>query len=166
MKLYKKRKLYSVILFYLYMVALCYFLFFAEFFGRVDTGREYYYNLQLFKEIYRFYHYRHILGMKAFLLNVVGNVVVFFPFGYFLPMMTKRCKNFLFVTILTATTSLCIESIQLVCKVGSFDVDDILLNTLGGMIGYLIYRVHQLWFRRQIKRKGMGNNERYKSEKN
>lgn len=153
MNTYKKRKLYSFILFYLYMIALCYFLFFAEFFGRVETGREYHYNLQLFKEISRFYHYRHVLGIRAFLLNVVGNIVVFIPFGYFLPIMTIRCQKGLFITILTFTTSLVVEVTQLIFKVGSFDVDDILLNTVGGILGYIIYRIHRSWFRRQLKRK-------------
>ena len=39
--------------------------------------------------------------------------------------------------------SLCIETVQLVCKVGSFDVDDLLLNTIGGIVGYIFYRVVQ-----------------------
>lgn len=36
--------------------------------------------------------------------------------------------------------SLLVESIQLVSKLGSFDVDDIMLNTLGGILGYVLFR--------------------------
>ena len=62
------------IAFFLYLIALVYFLLFAEMFGRTNTEKTYRYNLVLFKEIWRFWHYREILGTTAVLLNLVGNV--------------------------------------------------------------------------------------------
>lgn len=67
--------------------------------------------------------------------------MVFVPFGMFLPRLFRRCKNVLFVTLLSLELSLIVEVIQLVSRVGSFDVDDLLLNTIGGMLGYLIYKL-------------------------
>lgn len=121
--------------------------------GRVSDGgeREYIYNLELFKEIRRFIVYREVLGWKAVILNLVGNVVAFMPFGFFLPIVLRNCKGGLLVTLLTMTASLVIETVQLVTKVGSFDVDDILLNTLGGIAGYICYfviykiRIYKAW---------------------
>ncbi len=131
------------VLFLAYLALLVYFLFFAESFGRDWGQRELAYNLELFKEIKRFYIYREQLGMKAFLLNVVGNVAAFGPFGFFLPIISRRSKKWWMTVLLSAGFSLCIEITQLVFRVGSFDVDDILLNTLGGLLGYLSYRIVQ-----------------------
>lgn len=157
MKQTEKIRLICRILFVVYLIVLFYFLFFAEMMGRVsDSGvREYNYNLELFKEIRRFIEYREILGWKVVTLNLAGNVAAFLPFGFFLPVVLKNCKGWLLVTLLTMTASLVIETIQLVTKVGSFDVDDILLNTLGGILGYfgyfIIYKIRE---RRIQKRSG------------
>ncbi len=142
------------ILFAVYLVVLFYFLFFAEMMGRVpDGGREYIYNLEPFKEIMRFIEYRDILGWRAVTLNLAGNVVAFMPFAFFLPVVLKRCKGGLLVILLTMTASLVIETIQLIFRVGSFDVDDILLNTLGGFLGYVCYLVIRTIHRRSIRKK-------------
>lgn len=124
-----------VLVFLVYLGVLFYFLFFAEMFGRAAIHEEYSYNLVPFKEITRFIKYRDILGSAAVWLNLVGNVVAFVPFGLFLPVLIKRDAGYLQVAFFTMLLSLIIECIQLVSKVGSFDVDDIILNTLGGIIG-------------------------------
>lgn len=124
-----------------YLVALVYFLLFAEMFGRGSVNVVYHYNLILFREIRRFWDYREILGMPAVLLNLVGNVAGLMPFGLFLPSLSKRTRKWYTVTGLTFLFSLTIEVTQLLCKVGSFDVDDLLLNTIGGIAGYLLFLV-------------------------
>lgn len=131
----------KILLFAVYLASLSYFLFFSESMGRTFLERTYHYNLEPLKEIRRFWEYRHSLGMWSVCLNLVGNVVAFLPFGIFLPMLSDRCKRFALTTLLCLEFSLGVESIQLVWKVGSFDVDDILLNTLGGIAGYLLYRI-------------------------
>ncbi|MCC8061279.1 MAG: VanZ family protein [Clostridiales bacterium] len=140
------------ILFLVYLGLLIYLMFFAESLGRDPGRREYAYNLELFKEIRRFYRYRHQLGMEAFLLNVFGNVIGFMPCGFFLPVISRgkmRCRSMI---LLCFGFSLCIETAQLILRVGSFDVDDLLLNTLGGALGYLAYRLVGWWYRRRSVR--------------
>ena len=129
----------SKVMFGVYIIFLTYFLFFSESPGRTFESRSYHYNLELFKEIGRFIKYRHMLGTKAVLLNLVGNVVAFIPFGFFLPILHTKCRSFLFTVFLSFEFSLMVETIQLVSKVGSFDVDDLLLNTIGGALGCLIF---------------------------
>ena len=73
------------------------------------------------------------------LLNLVGNIVAFVPFGFFLPILYPRCRNFLYTVFFSFEVSLAVETIQLVSKVGSFDVDDMLLNTIGGAMGCLTF---------------------------
>lgn len=132
------------ILFVVYMIVLIYLVFFAESMGRADRGPgEYAYNLELFKEIRRFYQYREQLGIRAVFLNLGGNVLAFVPFGFMLPVVIRKRKCFFDAGMLSFLLSFCIETIQLTFKVGSFDVDDLLLNTAGGILGYVSYRIVQ-----------------------
>ena len=138
----RKRSGLKWVCFIAYLLFLGYMLFYSAGFNRVEH-EEYRYNLTMFQEIMRYYN----LGMRTgewrlFVLNVIGNVVVFMPIGMFLPSLFYRCKNFHFTTILSLEISLCVEVIQLITKVGSFDVDDLLLNTFGGICGYIIYMIY------------------------
>lgn len=135
----KRRRLAAGILFVLYFIVLFYFLFFSEEMGRV-SDRVYHYNLVPFKEIVRFVKHWEALGIRAVLLNIVGNMAAFLPFGAFLPIFSARCRKLLMTAFYSLELSLLVELLQLVFRVGSFDVDDLLLNTLGGVAGFLIYK--------------------------
>ena len=128
-------------LFLLYLMALVYFLFFSEELGRAAAGRTYSYNLKPFKEILRFWNNRESLGMLAVVLNLAGNVVAFMPFGAILPVLSRPARGAFQITMLSLEFSLVIECFQLMLRVGSGDVDDMILNTLGGFLGYLVFTV-------------------------
>ena len=88
----KKKKLLhkiEILLFAAYVAMLCYFLFFAENLDRNFADRTYHYNLIPFQEIKRFWTYRNTLNFWSELLNLVGNVVSFIPFGVFLPVLSQ-----------------------------------------------------------------------------
>jgi glycopeptide antibiotics resistance protein len=78
--------------------------------------------------------------LKRFALgNVVGNVVLFIPLGIYLPLFKKDKRvlvNLLFIFIV----SLFVEIIQGLLGIGASDIDDIILNCLGGLIGILGYK--------------------------
>lgn len=135
----KKKLCFRWILFVCYLLGLSYFLFFAEIMGRSSVVRTYHYNLVPLLEIKRFITYREKLGMTAVLVNLLGNVAAFLPFGFFLPSLSRKNRNFFYVALLSFDFSLLIEFVQLLSKVGSFDVDDLILNTLGGSLGYLCF---------------------------
>ncbi len=122
-----------------YLFVLFYMLFFAEAFGRTGHVEEYRYNVTLFQEINRFYQYGKNHSWNLFFINVVGNVVVFIPFGIFLPRLFPRCKNLFLTLLLSLEFSLAIEITQLLSRVGRFDVDDLFLNTVGGVLGYILF---------------------------
>lgn len=126
------------VLFVLYIVFLVYFLFLAEWYGRTGTVEEYRYNLELFKEIRRFITYREQLGMFAVFANLFGNILIFVPYGFFISMAALR-RGFFKTLFCSFGLSLCVEIVQLFTRVGSFDVDDILLNTIGGVLGYILF---------------------------
>ena len=147
-----KLQKFGWVLFILYLIALTYFLFFAESFGRVPGAQTYYaYNLMPFREISRFIKYRGLLGFQAVLLNLAGNVLGFVPFGFFIPVVSRRGRIWRNAVLMGFGFSLCIELTQLIFKIGSFDVDDILLNTTGSILGYLAYwKVQKIRVRRKI----------------
>ena len=135
----KKERIISIIIFVIYIIALCYFLFFAESMGRTTRGDEYHYNLQPLFEIKRIWRSSHILGMKYVILNFAGNVIAFIPFGYLLPKMLKKKPRLFHTVLFSFEFSLLVELTQLISRTGSFDVDDLILNTFGGLIGYILY---------------------------
>lgn len=139
-KLNKKHRILSGVVFIIYLVFLIYFMFFAEGLGRGIVSSEYKYNLIPFKEISRFIKYWKILGVGAVAANLLGNVVAFVPFGMFLPGLINNRYSYFGMAVLSFDMSLLIELLQLASKVGSFDVDDLILNTVGGLIGYCIFR--------------------------
>lgn len=139
----RKKKIFRAmgkVLFLLYVIFLIYFLFLAEWYGRTGVSEEYRYNLELFREIKRFITYREQLGMFAVLTNLAGNIVIFVPYGFFVS-MAGRTRGFFKTLFFSMGLSLCVEITQLFTRVGSFDVDDILLNTIGGVIGYIIFMI-------------------------
>ena len=91
-------------------------------------------NITLFKELTRYQ-----IGTKLFYRNIIGNIIMFVPFGFFVSYYLKlNRKSFIF--FMTLIVSLVIECIQL--KIGrAFDVDDIILNMVGSLCGYYIYRI-------------------------
>ncbi len=134
----KRVRAIGKILFILYVGFIIYFLIFSDWYGRTGELQEYRYNLILFREIKRFWEYRDQVGFFAMFTNLFGNVIIFMPFGFFMPMASKY-RSFLATTFSSFGLSLCVETFQLVTKVGSFDVDDLLLNTIGGVAGYLAF---------------------------
>ncbi|MBQ9024439.1 MAG: VanZ family protein [Bacilli bacterium] len=104
-------------------------LFYVVTFQDVNYGTN---NFIPFKEIMRYE-----LGSRLFIKNILGNIILFIPFGLFVSyiMKTRKAWPIIFITIITSGV---IEYTQL--KIGrTFDIDDIFLNLVGGIIGYLIY---------------------------
>ena len=80
---------------------------------------------------------RYNITSRLFIKNVLGNMLLFLPFGFFISYYLNVEKPNLSL-LLTLVASVAIEIVQMV--IGRvFDVDDIILNMLGGFIGYFIY---------------------------
>lgn len=133
----------SVLLFSLYMVFLCYWLFFSERLGRTPSEVASY-NFIPFKEILRYILRIKTIGVITALVNLLGNIVCFMPFGFLLSNVLKHLKpSFSLILGQSVLISICVELIQLMTKVGSCDIDDVILNTLGGLCGYGMYVLMQ-----------------------
>lgn len=73
--------------------------------------------------------------------NLLGNFVLFLPMGIFLPILFKRLSIFKKYIITIILVLLSIEIIQVITRLGSFDIDDLLLNLLGAILGFSIYKL-------------------------
>lgn len=103
-------------------------------------------NLTLFKTI-RMYirYYEKINGFD----NLFGNILAFMPFGILIPLSFPEMDRWWEALLHSFWLSLCIELFQLVSHFGAFDVDDILLNTIGGLLGFGIFRLVRMLYRRK-----------------
>ena len=138
----KKRKIirwFSRLFFIIYMALLVYFLLLSDGFGRLAGYSQYRYNLVPFQEIIRFVKYREYIDFASVVINLIGNVVAFMPFGALIRWVLDRKIRWYQAVGYTFLFSLCVELLQLVARVGVFDVDDLLLNTLGGLLGFFVY---------------------------
>ncbi len=142
----------SILLFLAYIIILSYFLFLSPFYGRVNT--EMYtknVNLQFFKTINNYIKYRNYVNISVLITNLAGNIIAFIPMGYFIPVIFHRTRGLIKILTLSAFISLSVELIQYRFAVGVFDVDDIILNTLGGIVGYILYKILRGLFLKQKK---------------
>ena len=139
----EKRRIQAVgtVMFVLYVGVLAYFLFFSEAYGRGVRRETYCYNLIPFSEIWRFFRYRTLVGIRSYVVNVYGNILAFVPFGFFLPVAFRSVDRGILPVLNGLIFSFVVELIQLISKVGIFDVDDLILNTAGVILGYLIFRI-------------------------
>ncbi len=91
-------------------------------------------NLTPFKEIFRYE-----LMSSSFIKQVLGNIVLFVPLGYFVSYYCK-IKGIVGITIVSLLSSVTIEIVQ--HFIGrSVDIDDVILNVVGGIIGFLLYKL-------------------------
>lgn len=81
-------------------------------------------------------------GKPIYLVNIIGNIVLFIPLGILLPLASKRFHSLTPLLVFAFSLSLSIEVIQFFSRfLGNFrvvDIDDILLNTLGAFIGFCV----------------------------
>lgn len=126
-------KLYSGFII-LYTLLLLYWLFFG--FGRTSNVEK---TVQLipFTTIYKIF--TQVDDFKHFSINIIGNIVVFIPFG-FLGIVFEKLKKakFLFPIFILGISTL--EFLQFITKRGYAEIDDVILNTMGVAIGFWVYR--------------------------
>lgn len=71
--------------------------------------------------------------------NIIGNILIVVPLGFCLPLLFIKMRDIRWVMLITVLVSLMIESCQYIFSMGSADIDDLIMNTLGGVCGYLAY---------------------------
>lgn len=123
--------LYAVMGFYLLLLLLLLF-------GKRELGTFRSVNLIPFQEIGGYLIWgedaRRVFGLG----NVVGNIVIFIPLGLYFSLLNRKGK-LLYNTLLVLAVSVGAEVLQYVLQVGASDIDDVILNTLGGFLGVAVF---------------------------
>lgn len=118
-----------------YLSFLFYLLFFSYYRSTVHGVIDY--NVIPFKSIFAYIQHFSGFSLSNITDNFFGNIFAFLPFGFLLPLLRENL-SFYKILIYSCSFSLLIEITQILFRVGAFDVDDIILNSLGGGLGYLV----------------------------
>lgn len=146
------------LLFYIYLLIVVKLVFFKVRIGMID----YHYELVAPRLTLRhnfilanFTPFRGIINTissgesTAFILqNLLGNIVLYMPLGFLLPALIPKLSNYKSVTLTGFLLSLTFELIQLFGILGNFDVDDILLNTIGALAGFFCLQFYLKLFKK------------------
>ncbi|MBE6686862.1 MAG: VanZ family protein [Ruminococcaceae bacterium] len=146
---------YTFIFFFLiYIVFLLDMLFFDSYFGRNREGQGIFSGSFSFKELLKdnmniipfatIISFFRDFSFYRFIVNILGNLLAFAPLGFFYPLIFKKMNSPLLLVAGVASTVFIIESAQLLFSCGSFDVDDVILNTLGAYLIYTILKIPPL----------------------
>lgn len=143
MKNHNKTIVLTKVLFIIYLIALLWILLFklGVHFSYMGISRSV--NLIPFNEVF-------IQNSKIDFGGMIMNVVIFVPLGMYSGLLNERWvfgRN-LFLFFLTSLT---IEGFQFIFALGTFDVTDIINNTLGGIIGLLIFKGIEKVFNNRVK---------------
>ena len=136
----KQKKIYASV-FIIYSIFMIWLLFgqravdlsFDSYFERISQN----YNVIPFRTIKEFIeNYHH---SSFYFINLAGNVVMFVPLGFLLPATFEQYRHFGKASLESLCILLTVETLQFFTLLGSWDIDDIILNMLGVFIGYLFY---------------------------
>ncbi len=100
----------------------------------------YHYNLIPFATIEQLVIHRDHYSTETWVKNLFGNIILFIPLGIFIPLLNQKFMRVAKFVILVVVLIFVVECAQMLTYVGRFDVDDIMLNTMGGWIGLVITR--------------------------
>lgn len=93
------------------------------------------------------------------LQNCIFNILMFVPLGMMLPLINSKFKGFKWILLVVISATVSIETYQTLTGAGIFEVDDIINNSIGGIIGYQLYRlVSSITHNKKIKIKSLVGN--------
>lgn len=147
-KEYQIMKNTFVFMFCLYIVFLLDLVLFDSYFGRSGIhfdreGLRYYINNKInlipFDTIRRYFTHR--VTFYSFAVNIIGNLSAFAPLGFFIPLLFERINSAFKLIFTVALTVASVELLQLLMQTGSCDIDDLILNTFGAYIVYIVLKI-------------------------
>ena len=124
-------------LFSVYILFLIYVLFLNRKYTNIIT-------LVPFETINRYFRAlkNNNIEVKFFISNIIGNLLLFAPMGFFIPIIfNKKIKNIFSYMLVNLLIILSAEITQYITKTGSCDIDDVILNFLGAIIFYLLLKL-------------------------
>lgn len=122
----------------IYVATLIKLLFFRFY---MYSNSVYLYNLVPFKTITTYIRDYHHYNFRTWFDNLFGNILLMIPLGFIVPYFFKKLKNTTKIILTIVFIISILEITQFGLHLGSFDIDDIILNTLGGITGIFIFRI-------------------------
>lgn len=117
-------------------------------------------NMIPFKSILEFLIHHNQYNLDIIINNLIGNMLLFVPFGFLLPLLVKKTFTLSRVLFLSVLVGASLEAIQKVTRLGVADIDDVLLYTIGSMIGFGFFRLlnwgWKAWRTKQYEWKRIG----------
>lgn len=115
-------------------------------------------NLVPFRTIRNYVKYS---GFLHTMTNIIGNIIIFVPFGILVPEIFPKTRNLLRIFAITSITSFFVEFIQFFIG-RSVDIDDLILNVLGSVIGYFLWKkTLRFKFAKKKRRKRVRGTEKH-----
>ncbi|KKK38767.1 hypothetical protein WQ57_07215 [Mesobacillus campisalis] len=151
---YKNRKLIlttAYLLFFLYLGLAATLLFWSPYRQTVSSTGSADSNLVPFHTIASYIQASGKINTSILVTNLAGNVLAFMPLGFFLPLLFARCIKFGWTILVVFLATFGTECLQFLFRVGSFDIDDIILNTIGGALGFTIFKLFALWLQSLLR---------------
>jgi glycopeptide antibiotics resistance protein len=98
------------------------------------------YNFYPFKTISDFLINSEKHGFHAVFINLAANIITFIPLGFFISMLVKKSRRLAYVLMYCLIIIIGVEIGQFTLNVGVLDVDDVILNSIGCILGLLTYK--------------------------
>lgn len=127
-----------------YLIVLFYIVFFLS--ERIDTDFKGIINWIPFHKVIFFLKDQHNyepVKLVSFLIELFGNIVLLMPFSFALQQLFKKQYSLNRFISIVFFASISIEFIQYVFNIGVVDIDDVILNTLGGFVGFIFSKTQR-----------------------
>ena len=143
-QMFNKTQCMAAILLSLYIVVLLYFTVVGRY-----SHEEYEYTISVFNS----YRWRFKSNGEQLLCQLLINLFMLTPVGFMLPVVIHSKHKYLITMALSLLLTVFIETMQLVTKCGSFEVDDIINNFIGTVMGILLYMLFNIIYKRILVNK-------------
>lgn len=145
------KKVIAWFIFIGYSTCLLYWMFWG--FNRSNhiVRNELRYNVIPFKTILHFLSTAGWHNLINPAINILGNIGVFIPLGFLIPVLFKRLTDYKWFSFVFVGSLILLEILQMMLHVGTADIDDVILNFVGGTLGLLLFRHAAGYLLREVK---------------
>jgi glycopeptide antibiotics resistance protein len=141
MKTFLNKTIYVMLLLYLLFLMIVCFWGINKYTIRLGSYNGVLHNLIPFDTIRNYIFNFHSYNFDTWFYNTFGVLLVFIPLGFLLPVIFVNIRSLRNIIIRSVCVSFFIEAMQYIATLGVFDIDDIILNSLGTVLGFLLYKI-------------------------
>jgi glycopeptide antibiotics resistance protein len=141
MRTFLNKAIYVMLLLYLFFLMTVSFWGINKYTLRLGSYNEVSHNLIPFGTIRTYIFNFHSYNFDTWFYNTFGVLLVFIPLGFLLPVIFVNIRSLRNIILTSVCVSIFIEAMQYIATLGVFDIDDIILNSLGTVLGFLLYKI-------------------------